>query len=549
MKSPRPYQVEAARAGWELAQSSQHPVCVAMATGLGKTWTMVLVAELARDMEERHSVIRRPVLVLVHREELVRQVVHEFALAGWHTFVEQGTSRTAPMAAGSMANMTRTVVVASVQTMQRRRLAKWARDAFCLVLVDECHHAPATTWQVILEHFEAPVVGVTATPGRRGLAEVFKLAYSMPLAKGIEEGYLVPLEGRMYQPDGWDASKLRRPRKGMDISVSELADMVRGNLAGVVEAIVGTAGSRQVLGFFPGVEASKEAAALMVGQGLAACWVAGESEPDERRRAIEFFKGGRVQALCNAAVLTEGFDAPGIEVGAMAWPTNSRVLYEQRLGRLTRPEPGCLAGLDEAPASVRREAIARSGQPYALLMDFHGRGCNIPVMDLVSVLGSERTEAVRERARAELKSRQGNPWDALAKAEADEAQAQSDAAARERYEAEMAARRGEAELERVQAARRTRVEVKYHDGGALPWSNAEAVGKVLARRKIATATDPRPTPAQLADYRRLLKRDGFRPYDVANLERIAREKWSRASMTAELHHLACKHGERHGRRA
>jgi len=47
-----------------------------------------------------------------------------------------------------------------------------------------------------------------------------------------------------------------------------------------------------------------------------------------------------VQVLCNVAVLTEGFDDPGVSCVAMARPTRSEGLYAQCVGRGTRLYPG-----------------------------------------------------------------------------------------------------------------------------------------------------------------------------------------------------------------
>ncbi|HYJ08707.1 MAG TPA: helicase-related protein, partial [Polyangiaceae bacterium] len=52
------------------------------------------------------------------------------------------------------------------------------------------------------------------------------------------------------------------------------------------------------------------------------------------------FRSGRVQVMCNVAVLTEGFDDPGVSCVAMARPTRSEGLYAQCVGRGTRLHPG-----------------------------------------------------------------------------------------------------------------------------------------------------------------------------------------------------------------
>jgi ATP-dependent helicase IRC3 len=63
-------------------------------------------------------------------------------------------------------------------------------------------------------------------------------------------------------------------------------------------------------------------------------------KPDVRAQALADFRAGVTQVLCNVAVLTEGFDDPGVSCVAMARPTRSEGLYAQCVGRGTRLHPG-----------------------------------------------------------------------------------------------------------------------------------------------------------------------------------------------------------------
>jgi len=68
--------------------------------------------------------------------------------------------------------------------------------------------------------------------------------------------------------------------------------------------------------------------------------VHGEMPAADRARALAEFREGRVQVLANVAVLTEGFDDPGVSCVAMARPTRSEGLYAQCVGRGTRIAEG-----------------------------------------------------------------------------------------------------------------------------------------------------------------------------------------------------------------
>ena len=73
--------------------------------------------------------------------------------------------------------------------------------------------------------------------------------------------------------------------------------------------------------------------------GVAAGVVHGAMPSDERARALSSFREGRLQVMCNVAVLTEGFDDPGVSCVAMARPTRSEGMYAQCVGRGTRLHP------------------------------------------------------------------------------------------------------------------------------------------------------------------------------------------------------------------
>jgi superfamily II DNA or RNA helicase len=71
--------------------------------------------------------------------------------------------------------------------------------------------------------------------------------------------------------------------------------------------------------------------------GLTAAHIDGES-PD-RKEILRDFAGGKFDVLCNAMLLTEGFDDPGIDCVVILRPTKSRALYSQMVGRGTRVAP------------------------------------------------------------------------------------------------------------------------------------------------------------------------------------------------------------------
>ncbi len=150
--APRPYQIEIDRcieAGWEEASKQ----LVVAATGTGKTRVFCWLAERRAKQGIR-------TLILADQDELVWNPIEKLAELGVKAEAEKAEHN---------ASLDALVVVGSVQTMMReRRLSRWPKDHFGLVIADEADKSLANSWQTVLRYFdgEANVCGFTATPNR-----------------------------------------------------------------------------------------------------------------------------------------------------------------------------------------------------------------------------------------------------------------------------------------------------------------------------------------------------------------------------------------------
>lgn len=507
---PRLYQDEAARKAWAMA--SGRPALVALPTGTGKTFTQVLVAQLARAANPS-----KPILWLAHRSELLDQAAATFRRVEWQPFIEQAGRRAKPFQVREAAIRMPVVVCASVPTMQGKRLAKWRPDDFAAVLVDEAHHGVASSWAKTLRHWECPIIGFTATPQRQGLDSYFEIAYSMSLVQAISEGWLVPIKGKFSRPEGWDMSGFTKPRGAQDVNIKELCKMVNENIGGVVSEMVDWMQGRQTLSFWPSVVAAEGCARMLDASDISACWVSGATEDEERESAVTAFREGRIQAISNCDVFTEGFDAPSTRVLALARPTRSEVLYLQMLGRALRPLPGVIDGIESA--EERRAAIADSAKPHAVVLDYHGSGAKFDLMSLTVALGSGRPPEVVERAKERLGD--GGPQDvsaALDKAERDIEQERMEREERERRAAERARLRAE-EMARQAAEYKARMaQGQRYASADAPWLDASTVTRLQNR---AQGKGERATPKQRGYLYKLLKRARVD-------QRLASEIWKRS---------------------
>ena len=349
----RPYQLEARdRILAELGEVWS--TLLVLATGLGKTVVLSAVA-LA------YVALGHRVLVVAHRKELLEQLALTLRRFGLTVGIERAEQRVDPAALPD-------VVVASIQTMQGRRLASFPPDAFALVVIDEAHHAVAKTYRTMLDYFSgARVLGVTATPDRAdgvGLRHGFASeAYRMELGDGIKAGWLAPLEVRTVMVEHADISRVRTVAGELVAAEVEQALVNEQALDEVATPLAELAGGRQTLAFVAGVKQAHELARVLREYGVKAAAVDGSMSSKERATVLADYRDKRVQVVCNAMLLTEGYDCPETSCIALVRPTRARGLLVQMIGRGTRLAEGkasCLV-LDFVPGrtgSIRLAAPA-----------------------------------------------------------------------------------------------------------------------------------------------------------------------------------------------
>ena len=331
----RPYQTEAIEAVLAARRRGVRRMLVCLPTGAGKTVIFSRLAQLAQ----------RQVLVLAHREELLFQAKEKLqqALGQGHVVaIERGAER-APADAK--------VLVCSIRSLHQERLVEVMRGRnLGLVVYDECHHAAADDNLRVLRQLGAfdaawtgTLLGFTATTARgdgKGLDSVFEsIVYSRSLPELIADGYLSRLRGFRITTS---ADLTRLSSGGLDFQEDELAEAVdiEERNALVARSIQELARDRRTIAFCVTVNHARHLCQSLNLLGVPAGVVHGSMKSDARAQALADFRAGVVQVLCNVAVLTEGFDDPGVSCVAMARPTRSEGLYAQCVGRGTRLHPG-----------------------------------------------------------------------------------------------------------------------------------------------------------------------------------------------------------------
>lgn len=340
---PRPYQAEALAALDEhLATKTTNP-CVVLPTGAGKS---LVIAWAIQGWLHGYPSLR--VMVLQHRKELVDQNAAEMhgLWPGGDIGVYAASLRKRDTDAA--------ITFASIDSVYD----KWGEfRAFDVIIVDEAHRIPARgegKYRSFIAgcrsiNKQLRVVGFTATPYRLGLGPVChrdhvlnEIAYEANVGTLIGQGYLCALRSKVGVAVP-DLSDVKRNKGGDYVETSlakavEVPGVVKSAVREVMAAVI--AEKRKSIVFFcVDVKHCQAVSAELRSYGLFAPIVTASTPDHERDRIAEDFKQGRLQAICNVNVYTEGFNAQRVDCVALLRPTLSAGLYAQMVGRGLRLHP------------------------------------------------------------------------------------------------------------------------------------------------------------------------------------------------------------------
>jgi superfamily II DNA or RNA helicase len=364
-----------------------------MATGLGKT---VVAAHIPEMVELRRQ--RKRGLFLVHRNELCEQAARKFHQYNPHlkVAIERADYRAEDA----------DIVVASVQTLGKAeyegaenegywkygdRLTQFDPDQFSFLIVDECHHASAVSYQSVFRYFrvlkgEADCdpsklfIGITATPNRSdniGLEVLFdRISYNYGIAEGITDGWLTRIIAHRIETEH-DISQVHITHG--DFNQAEL------------EAAVNTPARNELIAreyckhkpegpaffFTVDIKHAVDLAEVMRAHGVKVYPISGHTPELECKRFMRLINEGEIDGLASAGKLIEGIDAPRVMTAAMCVPTKSKLRFQQMAGRVVRP----------FPAPEDKESHVGWVKPHALILDFCDLSGRHSLVTIASLFG------------------------------------------------------------------------------------------------------------------------------------------------------------------
>jgi superfamily II DNA or RNA helicase/HKD family nuclease len=316
----------------ELERHRGHPHnLVAAATGTGKT---VIAALDYRNL--RQTLSRARLLFVAHREEILRQSQTMFChVLRDGAFGEQWVAGRRPQRWDH--------VFASIQSINAADVASIDPEHFDVVIVDEFHHAAASTYTTLLDHLRPKhLLGLTATPERSDGLDVLRwfggrIAVELRLWDALEQGLLSPFH-YFGVHDGTDLSGVSW-RRGVGYDPDELTNVYTADdawAAKVLAAVhdkIGAPLRMRALGFCVSIAHAEFMADRFAAAGLSAVAITSMSTPDERRQALHDLRDGKVNIVFTVDLFNEGVDVPAVDVVLMLRPTESATVFLQQLGR------------------------------------------------------------------------------------------------------------------------------------------------------------------------------------------------------------------------
>ncbi|HEV2753498.1 MAG TPA: DEAD/DEAH box helicase family protein, partial [Solirubrobacteraceae bacterium] len=311
------------------------------ATGAGKSVAALGFVEATRT---------GGVLILTHRRNLVDQFEGELRDRGYKDRISPPLSAGQdPIARGGPAPVT-------VETYQWFvRHAGAVSSAYTIVICDEAHTALGEKTSAAIREWTGPIfIGMTATGAliARHVTDLFPTQTSrFDLAQAARRGVIAPLRCVRIPPGPGVKTIAKVPLRRGEVDtefdqemLAELLDQQPFNLA-IADLYQTRFNGVPGVVYAAGVRHAYNVAEAFRDLGMKAQAVSGETPKRELADVLARYERGEIDVLVNAQLLAEGWNSPRATVCMHLAPTASKRIYQQRVGRVTRRQPGKEAGI------------------------------------------------------------------------------------------------------------------------------------------------------------------------------------------------------------
>ena len=282
---------------------------------------------------------RGPVLVIQHRDELVKQ--------NKDTFKRYCPTEKTDVYTAERKTWSDGATFAMVQTLCRPSNLASMPSGMTGLFIDECHHVAADTYMRIVDTFrerspKGVVLGLTATPERgdkQALTAVFNnVADKIGVGELIASGNLVP--PKAYRMDIGLNDQLQSVSKtGAEFDMGQVEAIMdkRAVHSEIIRHWKEKAQDRATVVFCSTIEHAQHLAEAFREEGVSAEAVHSEMSDDDNATILRRFDQGRIKVLLNVMKLTEGWDCQRVGCVVLVRPCSQKSTMIQMIGRGLRP--------------------------------------------------------------------------------------------------------------------------------------------------------------------------------------------------------------------
>lgn len=355
-------ELEAAR-----TNRNEHRNLVVAATGTGKTVLAALDYKRLCEAAGRELTL----LFVAHRKEILDQSLKTYRrVLGKGSFGEMFVDGQKPKVWKH--------VFASIQSLAAFGLSKIDPQAFDVVVIDEFHHAEASSYRKLIEHLKPiELLGLTATPERGdgvNVADTYfggRIAAELRLWDALDADLLVPFH-YFGVADDVDLTSIEWKRGSYDLE--QLSNVYTGNDMRALKIInelrdkVLSTSMMRALGFCVSVQHAQYMANVFNEAGIPSAAISGNSSTEEREGALAKLRARELNCIFVVDLFNEGLDVPEIDTILLLRPTQSSTVFLQQLGRgLRRADDKAVLTVLDFIGQQRREF--RFDVKYRALLD------------------------------------------------------------------------------------------------------------------------------------------------------------------------------------
>ena len=303
-------------------------------TGTGKS---LASAFMLREMGTKRA------LFIVHREQIAKQTMKSYKRV-------LGSSRTYGLLSGNSREFGADFLFATMQMLSKEDiLSHYSPEDFDVIILDECHHVGAESYQKIMQYFKPKFwLGMTASPdtNQYDIYSIFDhhIAYEIRLQQALEEDLLCP-----FHYFGITDLEINGEVFDDNAGVKNFSNLISDARVDYVidkANYYGFSGDRvKGLIFCSRKDEAKELSKKFNERGLRTEVLTGEDAQERRESVIARLTNDedgedQLDYIFTVDIFNEGVDIPEINQVIMLRPTQSPVVFIQQLGRGLRKYEG-----------------------------------------------------------------------------------------------------------------------------------------------------------------------------------------------------------------